>query len=268
MDFTGIFNAIISAFGADKTLGKASADAVPDKIEKKVRLDDQEKMTPQATQATQTPQQSKKVKDTAVFKTKTPPLPPTSSPPAPPKTSRTESERRRRSEKEGRGGQGTKVKQKKSIIIGKRLERLRRFFKEQKKRDKKIIKRKIQEYDIVENYAKNNNRDIHILLENLKYHEALLFLKSRQDTGSTSIIMGKYSANQEMFAHNSSHMQELEQFRNEHKDLFNSLANAGLDPLNQGGSSFKDLMPSNSPKPKKTAQTIITSGPPRRVIGG
>ena len=31
MDFTGIFNAIISAFGADKTLGEASADAVPDK---------------------------------------------------------------------------------------------------------------------------------------------------------------------------------------------------------------------------------------------
>ena len=271
MDFTGIFNAIMSAFNADK-LGEASADAVPDKkIIKKVRFDDQEKMTPQATQ---TPQQSKKVKDTAVFETKTPPLPPTSSPPAPPKTSRTESERRRRSEKEGRGEQRTEVKQKRSIIRKEQLEKLGSFFKKLKKRDKNIIKKQIEEYDIVEKYAKKNNLDIRILLENLDSYKALLFLKklSRQDTGSASITMGQYSADRKMLTHKSPEMEGWShKFRKEHKQLFNSLANAGLDPLNQnnkqGGSSFKNLVPSNSPKPNKPAQTPTTPGS-TRVRGG
>ena len=274
MDFTGIFNAIMSAFNADK-LGEVSADAVPDKIIKKVRFDDQEKMTPQATQATQTPQQSKKVKDTAVFKTKTPTSspqklsPPTSSPPtlSPPTSSL-----KIKKVKEKRG-QGTEVKKTKSIIRKKR-EKLESFFKKLKERDKNIIKEQIEEYDIVEKYAKKNNLDIRILLENLDSYKALLFLKklSRQDTGSASITMGQYSADRKMLTHKSPEMEGWShKFRKEHKQLFNSLANAGLDPLNQnnkqGGSSFKNLVPSNSPKPNKPAQTPTTPGS-TRVRGG
>ena len=46
--------------------------------------------------------------------------------------------------------------------------------------------------------------------------------------------MGKYSANLKMLKHKSPEMEGWShKFRKEHEQLFNSLANAGLDPLNQ-----------------------------------
>ena len=258
MDFTGIFNAIISAFGAD---------AVPDK--KKVTLIiDKGKMTPQATQATQTPQQSKKVKDTAVFKTKTPPLPPTSSPPAPPKTSRTESERRR-SEKEGRERQRTKSSIKKRNPKPRHpLDKLEKFFRNLQNKANAIKINEIEEYNIVKAYVekKNKNRrmrkteievDTNGLLENLRTIKVNLKLAmlSRQDRSSTK----------------SPEMIAMGQFREHNKELFESLGEKGLDPFKQGnqqgGSSFKNLMPSSSPKSINAAQTHITPGSPR-VRGG
>ena len=78
--------------------------------------------------------------------------------------------------------------------------------------------------------------DTNGLLENLERYKAFLKLAklSKQDGSSTCIRIGEYKADREMLAYKSPDMIAMEQFRKHNIGLFNSLANAGLDPFKKG----------------------------------